>query len=321
MRPPPPELILSLIGALVVLGGLAVWWLAADARKRQFQTRVAQVVAPYARARPPGASMAQRLTAMIRLDAVHARLGKTFGYVPHRIDQYPIAWWLVILIALGVAFGASRPIAPLLGVAANATVPGLWIMVARAIFKTFHRRRSELLYRQFPDALAMIVRAVRAGIPVSEAVRTVARECAEPTATEFARLSDQLAIGYAFDAALRDLAKRTGLNEYNFFATALALQQQTGGGLTETLENLADVIRRRVAMRNRAIALAGQAKTSAAILAGVPFVAGGALAIISPDYIAVLFDDPRGQKVFAAAVISLGLGILTMRQIIRSALS
>lgn len=318
---PPPELVLAALGAVALLLVAAMAWMSHDARRRRVAQRLAAVVAPHARARLAEPSLAERLESAIHLAAWHGRAGRVFGYQPHRLAQYPLPWWVVILAALPAAFAASRPLEPLLGGAALPAVPALWLLLSRAVFKAFHRRRSEQLYRQFPDALAMIVRAVRAGIPVAEAVRTVARECAEPTATEFGRVADQLAIGYAFDAALRELASRTGLNEYAFFATALSLQAQTGGGLTETLENLADVIRKRVAMRSRAIALAGQAKTSAAILAGVPFVAGGALAVISPDYIMVLFDDPGGQQVFAAAVISLGLGILTMRQIIRGALS
>lgn len=159
----------------------------------------------------------------------------------------------------------------------------------------------------------MIVRSVRVGIPVSEAIRTVSREGPEPTAIEFGRLSDQVAIGVALEDALRDVAVRSGLPEYRFFATALALQAQTGGALTEILENLADVIRKRVATRARAHALASEAKTSSYILAALPVVTGLAIGVLNPKYMSLLFTDPMGNKVFAAAIGMLGLGMGVMR--------
>ncbi len=118
------------------------------------------------------------------------------------------------------------------------------------------------LFQQFPDALAMIVRAVRVGLPIVEAIRVVARENAEPTAREFAGLVAQTTIGVPLDDALREMAERNRLPEYRFFATALSLQSQTGGGLTETLENLADTIRKRVAAKLRGHALAAEARMS-----------------------------------------------------------
>ncbi len=108
----------------------------------------------------------------------------------------------------------------------------------------------------------MIVRSVRVGIPVTEGIRTVAREAPRPTAQEFSLLADQIRIGMPIEEALRELATRNQLPEYRFFATALALQNQTGGGLAETLENLGDVIRKRVALKGRAHALASEARTS-----------------------------------------------------------
>jgi tight adherence protein B len=109
--------------------------------------------------------------------------------------------------------------------------------------------------------------------------------------------------------------------EYRFFATALSLQNQTGGGLSETLENLAEVIRKRVALKQRGYALAAEARTSAGILAILPFFTAGALAVMNPGYLGLLFNDPGGQRILAVASGLMLLGILSMRSLIRRSLS
>ena len=156
-------------------------------------------------------------------------------------------------------------------------MPLVWVMLCRSFFNWSEQRRRNALYAQFPDALAMIVRAVRVGIPLGEGIRTVAREAASPTRVEFGLLYDRVAIGVTLEDALREMATRNNLQEYRFFTTALALQSQTGGGLSEALEGLADVMRRRLALQSRGNALAAEAKTSIIILASLPFVSGGAL--------------------------------------------
>src|SRR5262249_35672272 len=114
---------------------------------------------------------------------------------------------------------------------------------------------------------------------------------------------------------------RNNLPEYRFFATTLALQSQTGGQLSEALEGLADVMRRRVALKARGLALAAEAKTSIIILASLPFVAGGALAVLNPQYIGRLFVDPDCEKLLIAAIGLLACGLLVMRGMIAKALS
>nr|WP_246523126.1 type II secretion system F family protein [Neoroseomonas eburnea] len=167
----------------------------------------------------------------------------------------------------------------------------------------------------------MVVRAVRAGIPVVEALRTVGREIPEPTGDEFRRMSDQLAIGIPMEEALRRLARRSGLAEYRFFAVALTLQNTAGGNLTETLDNLADVVRKRVATRQRGHALASQARASAYVLSAVPVFAAAALLLINPRYVLVLFQDQRGNMVLGFAIASLATGLGTMKAIIRRSLA
>lgn len=236
-------------------------------------------------------------------------------------DLYPAPWWTLLTALVLIAFVAAAFAAQLIGPAGWLALPVLATMLARMVFGFYGHRRQMRLYEQMPDALAMIVRAVRAGLPVTEALRSVGQEAAAPTAAEFMRLSNDLAVGISLQDALVAMAERTGLQEYRFFAVALALQGQTGGNLAETLENLADVVRKRVALRARGFALAAEARMTAGVLISLPFITGGALAFMAPAYIAVLFTNPQGQKMLLLGIVLLGLGIATMRTMIRRSLS
>ena len=155
---------------------------------------------------------------------------------------------------------------------------------------------------------------------MTEAIKAVSQNAEVPTCTEFQRLYNQVAIGTTLEDALREMAVRNRLPEYRFFATALALQSQTGGGLSATLENLADVVRKRVALKARGFALAAEARTSAGVLALLPVFAGLGLAVINPCYIAPLMEEGPGQNLLAVGVVWLGFGMLLMRRLIQRSL-
>jgi len=243
-----------------------------------------------------------------------------FGFDPVHSSHYPLPWPIVLVISLLVARVVAGVLTILVDDLAFLSIPVIWVFLARSFFGWVDDRRRQLLRNQMPDALSMIVRSVRVGIPVTEAMRHVARQSLPPTAPEFERIASDLSIGTRLDVSLKAMAKRVGLPEYQFFATALSLQAQTGGGLTETLENLADVIRKRVALRSKAYALASEARTSAMVLAVLPFVSGLGLAVLSPSYIAVLFTEDAGRNLLGIAVLSLSTGVLAMRMIIRTSL-
>lgn len=248
-------------------------------------------------------------------------LGGVFGFNPAKADQYPIKWPIVLVVALVAGRVAVMLLHGLLGPIAWVALPIVWCVLARTYFGRTEGTRKSKLLTQFPDALAMIVRAVRVGIPVTESLRVVAREAEAPTQAEFERACDQISIGSSTEQALRDLAARNDLPEYGFFAAALTLQAQTGGGLTDTLETLAEVIRKRVAMKARGHALSSEARTSAMVLGAMPIVTGGLIGALSPDYMVVLFTDSTGNVVLGIAVMSLSIGMFLMQTIIRKALS
>ena len=304
---------------LVVLGASSWFLLRQDKELKQLGARIDLVATPYARAAPLG-EKTRRDNGPKEAGKVASWLSRLFGYNPRRKDQYPAKWPVLVGFALVVALVVRQVAGSFVGPLAWLGLPVAWVFLSRKAFGYFEQRRAGVLYVQFPDALAMIVRSVRVGIPVTEAVRNVAHEAMEPTATEFGLLADQLAIGVQLEDALRDVAGRNQLPEYRFFATALTLQAQTGGGLSETLENLADVIRKRVAARKRAYALASEARTTTYVLAGLPVLTSGALAVLNPSYVSVLFTDPTGNMILGVAVGMLVTGIFVMRKTISATL-
>lgn len=244
-----------------------------------------------------------------------------FGFNLARLDQYPVKWWLVLGVAFVIARIAAGLVIDIVGSISLVSMPLLWVGLCRFFFGWFTTRRQTLLVRQFPDALAMVVRSVRVGVPVLGAIASVGREAPVPTSIEFTRLANQLSVGVALDEAVKEMGARSGLAEYRFFATAIGLQAQTGGGLAETLENLADLIRRRLALQERGHALSSEARTSSLILAALPVVMGSGLWLLNPSYMSVLFTTGLGNKILGVAAASLTCGALTMRYIIKKNLS
>jgi len=311
-----------LVGASVLLVGMfaaAMSLLAERERNQRIRDRLAGIGG--ADGRKP-AEMRMRITRVeVSDEKGRARqIIGIFGFDPAHASHYPIPWIIVLVLAMLMARMVAGVLTIIVGDLAFFTIPVIWVFLARAFFGWVDDRRRQLLRNQMPDALSMIVRSVRVGIPVTEAMRHVARQSQSPTAPEFERIASDLTIGTRLDVSLKSMAQRTGLPEYQFFATALTLQSQTGGGLTETLENLADVIRKRVALRSKAYALASEARTSSMVLAALPFVSGLGLAVLSPSYIAVLFTEESGRNLLGVAILSLSTGILAMRMIIRTSL-
>jgi len=276
------------------------------------------------RAYAPAALSGRSARALPGLDPGHAalaRLGRLFRYDPEHREHYPLPWQAVLAGTFLLALVTARVDAYLLGPLGYASFPLAWVFATRGLFKRWQTKWRQRLFRQFPDALSMVIRAVRAGIPVTESLGTVAREAPAPTGAEFRRLYDEISIGLSVQDGLWEMARRTGLPEYRFFAVALSLQGQTGGNLTDTLQNLADVIRRRVAIGRKGMALTSEARTTAAALVALPFLAGAGLAALQPSYVGVLFNDQHGRLILAAAIGSLGLGVGSMRVIISRTLS
>lgn len=249
------------------------------------------------------------------------RISQVFGFQISRLEQYPVKWYLVVIAALVAARLVAGVIVSILGDFGWVALPVLWVIGCRVVFNMMLLRRRKALYDQFPDCLSMIVRSVRAGVPLTEAIRIVSRESPVPSSDEFGRVAGDLAIGVPISDALKSLADRNDITEFRFFATALTLQSQTGGRLGETLDNLGGIIRKRMALKSRGRALASEARTTAMILGGLPLLAGAGLYLMNPAYVMVLFVDPTGKIILATATVMLCMGALIMRAIIEKALA
>jgi len=201
----------------------------------------------------------------------------------------------------------------LVGIVAALAAPVVLLYLAQSRYK--HRFLNE-----FPDALDLIRRAVKAGLPVNEALAVAAREMAEPVGSELRRTLDQVQIGVQMIDALEQTADRIRVADFRFLVVALALQAKTGGSLAETLANLSGVIRARKALRQKAHALSAEAKASALVLAILPFVVGAAMYLINRDFARTLFVDPRGRFMLGVAFLSLVTGLVTMAVMVKRAL-
>jgi tight adherence protein B len=241
---------------------------------------------------------------------------------PDILHQNVIAWKLVIAIACAVALAGFFYGREFLGLplAALAT-PLEALLVARFIFGWERARYQKALLEQIPEVMAMISRAVAAGIPFTEALNNVARESVSPSRDEFVRVVSEVAIGQPLEAALWKLHERVGLPEYAFFAVTIGLQAQTGGSLVETLRNLQVMVRKRVALSKRGKALAAEARMSAMILSALPFVAGAGLTLLRPGFLDFFFYTPTGNHLLLYAFGFLGTGIMVMRQLIKQSLA
>jgi tight adherence protein B len=310
---------------LVLLASLA--WVSVNSalrRKEKFEARISEAVAPVARPVNFAEEQISLAKQVNRSDIIKQRAAGIINVDLQQAETYPIKWWLVPFISLAISyFFVFLAIHPLHSIAPLIYIIGwpiAWLIVTKFIFTWFNNRRNAALLEQFPDALSTIVRCVRVGIPMGEALRTVANDSQEPTKAEFAILADKVSIGIPLDAALRELSMRIKLTEYQFFATALTLQSRSGGGITQTLETLAEVIRKRVGLKQRGYALTAEARTSALILSVLPFIAGGALFVVQRPYIVLLFTTVGGQACLGAAVLMMMIGMGIIQYMISSVL-
>ena len=215
-----------------------------------------------------------------------------------------VAMAFVLYLVLDMAPGMALAGSLLLGIG----LPNVWVGW-RA------KKRGQKFNLLFPEAVDLIVRALRAGLPVQEAVANVARDIKDPVGAIFQRVQQEVQLGTPIEAALWRAAKTVQTDEFNFLIVAMSIQRDTGGNLAETLANLSALLRARQQLRLKIRAFTSEARTTMLIMAGLPFLVGGGLFLISPDYIGPLFTTETGQMIAAAAGCSMGIGIFIMNKI------
>ncbi|MBP0493873.1 type II secretion system F family protein [Pararoseomonas indoligenes] len=315
MRHAPLLLVTGILLAALLLGILA---LVEARRARRLRERVLEVAgaAPVALAVPaPSIRMHETERSPLQL-----RLLRLVSFDPDLTEAEVIPWPLVAAISATGGLFATWRLSGMLGTPL-AFVAGMLctVLLARALFKWQKGRYQDAVIQQLPDALGLMLRAIRAGLPLAEAMRGIAQGGASPIREEFTRVVGEVAIGRPVDAALMRVYARTGLTEFSFLAVTLGLQAQTGGSLAETLETLADMVRKRVAMAKRAKALAAEGRMQAGMLFVLPFLAAAGMSFIQPFYLRTFIENPTGQRL---ALIGFGLmllGLFTIRHLIRQA--
>ncbi|NWG46293.1 MAG: type II secretion system F family protein [Alphaproteobacteria bacterium] len=177
-------------------------------------------------------------------------------------------------------------------------------------------RRQKKFVDEFANSLEVIVRGVKAGLPLNECLQIIARESSEPVRSEFANVVDSLALGVPLEEALDKMVERVPVPEVNFFTIVLSIQQKTGGNLSEALGNLASVLRDRKLMKAKIAAMSSEAKTSAMIIGFLPFAVTLMVYLSSPDYIMLLFTEKTGNVMLLFGGGWMATGILVMRNMI-----
>jgi tight adherence protein B len=177
-------------------------------------------------------------------------------------------------------------------------------------------RRQKKFGSQFPDAIDMIVRSLRAGHPVPIAVNMVAREMADPIGSEFGLVADEITYGADLESAMRNLYSRVGQDDLPLFVTAVAIQGSTGGNLGEILEGLSSVIRQRFKMRRKVRALAAEGRASALILSSLPILMFGVVQIVAPDFYGSVWQFELTKIVLGAAICWMLVGNLAMYKLV-----
>jgi tight adherence protein B len=223
------------------------------------------------------------------------------------------AWWLlaIALVAAGGAFAgvsAFRDDALQAGGAAAVAA----ILIPFALLRFMRKRRHNRFSAQFPDAMDIIVRSLRAGHPVPVAVGMVAQELPDPIGTEFGIAADEITYGADVETAMRNLYFRVGQEDLPLFVTAVAIQGSTGGNLSEILENLSTVIRLRFKMRRKIKALSAEGKFSSLFLSGLPVGIFFLLNLVAPDYYASVWNQPATQIGLSVAGTWMGIGNVFM---------
>jgi tight adherence protein B len=178
------------------------------------------------------------------------------------------------------------------------------------------KRRINKFNSNFPDAIELMVRGLRSGLPITETLGIVASEVPGPVGIEFRMVSDKMKIGRTMEAALQETADRLGTAEFQFFVITLAIQRETGGNLAETLSNLADVLRKRAQMKLKIRAMSSESKASAYIVGSLPFIVFTLVWMINPHYMAGFFSDQRLEVAGIGGMIWMGLGALIMAKMV-----
>ncbi|MET0482876.1 MAG: type II secretion system F family protein [Aestuariivirgaceae bacterium] len=178
------------------------------------------------------------------------------------------------------------------------------------------KRRQAAFLGEFADAIDIMVRGIKAGLPLPDAMKVIAAETPVPVGPEFLEVVEGQRVGIAIDQGIERMFERMPLAEVNFLGIVIAMQAKTGGNLAEALANLSKVLRDRKRMKQKIAAVSQEAKASATIIGSLPFCICGALSILNPEYLIPLWDTAIGHLMIAGSLVWMASGVLIMRKMI-----
>lgn len=216
---------------------------------------------------------------------------------------------VLFAFAMKVFVGLSLMPALMLGLFAGLFIPHTYV---NAVIN----KRLKKFTTQFPEAIDLIVRGLRAGLPITESIYAVSREMSAPISVEFGKITDEIRLGKTMDEALWSTAKRLDTPDFKFFVISLSVQQETGGNLTETLTNLTEILRGRTRLKLKIKAMISEGKASAYIIGSLPFIMCGLLSVMNYEYMSVMFTNPMGQIGLMAAAVWMSIGVFILSQMI-----
>ena len=231
------------------------------------------------------------------------------------LETTPRAYWMISIV-FGVVLGV---VAVFLGAPWFIGLGGLFVGtlgLPRWFLGFLRRRRQNTFLNDFADAIDVMVRGLKAGLPVSEAMKIIATETGPPVGPEFIEVVEGQRIGISIDQGIERMVERMPLTEVNFLAIVMAIQSKTGGNLSEALSNLSRVLRDRKKMKQKIRSVSQEAKSSAAIIGSLPFVIMGALTLLNPTYLNPLFNTQMGNMLLLGSGVWMLMGVLVMRKMI-----
>jgi tight adherence protein B len=245
------------------------------------------------------------------------KVGKS---IEDRIKQagftFPVMYFWIGSGVIGTVAGVATMIAGFQYYVAGGVAFAAGLGVPRWALGMAISARQKKFVSQFADAIDIIVRGVKSGLPLGECLKVIARESPQPLGGEFTQVVDAVAMGVSIDQALNRMYQRTPVQEVNFFNIVLAIQQKSGGNLSEALGNLSAVLRSRKLLREKIKALSGEAKASAWIIGSLPVIVMLLVYLTTPAYIMTLFTVDLGHLILLIAVGLMGIGIYIMRSMI-----
>jgi tight adherence protein B len=227
------------------------------------------------------------------------------------LGKYAMICLTVGLVVMSLLMLRGAPLLLSLMLAMFVGIGGPHFIIGKMIL-----RRLKKFNSNFPDAIELMVRGLRSGLPITETLGIVAAEISGPVGIEFRMVVDKMKIGRTMEAALQETADRLGTAEFQFFVITLAIQRETGGNLAETLSNLADVLRKRAQMKLKIRAMSSESKASAWIVGSLPFIVFGLVWFINPHYLGGFFVDQRLMVAGLVGLAWMSIGAFIMAKMV-----